>query len=137
MPRLTQQDFSNLEKFATANDRVGYWTYFSKCGDHYATLALGVATNETLAGYVANNFFQKTVNAAGVNLSENDLYNKVVSSLMNADLIAREEAFKGNVSDGGLHLSVKDIAEYHERVFKNATDGKVGLEGWTPGLPVT
>jgi hypothetical protein len=56
MSALTQQDFGQLQAYAVAGDRYGYWKYLSDRGDAYATMALGVVTNEARSGYIANQF---------------------------------------------------------------------------------
>lgn len=53
---LTASDRQNLQSFVNNHDRYGYWNHLSQKGDPYAKLALGVVTNETYGGYVANHY---------------------------------------------------------------------------------
>ena len=53
---LTQQQIGILATHANNGDRYAYWSYLSQLGDPYAKLALGVVTNETWQGQVANLF---------------------------------------------------------------------------------
>jgi hypothetical protein len=58
-------DVARLQTLVQQGDRVGYWSYLSSLGDRYATLALGVAQNNTLSGFVANDFVQDQGRAVG------------------------------------------------------------------------
>ncbi len=134
MTALTSSDYVTLHAFANNNDRIGYWSYLAAKGDSYSALALGVATNETLSGYVANSFFLNKAQAVGLTFSESDLY-KVGVDLMRADLASRETAFNtpGNI-DGGLTLDVRTIYRYHDNIFKQDTNGQLDGRAWTPEL---
>lgn len=132
MADLTQQDFSVLDAFVAAKDRIGYWTYLMEKGDAYARLALGVVTNETLNGFVANEFFLDAVEHAGM-LPTPELMQGVGLDIMEADRNARKAA----LADGrSLNLSVKDIQGYHHTVFLKHTNRKIGERGWTAELPL-
>jgi hypothetical protein len=132
MADLTQQDFTVLDAFVTAKDRIGYWTYLMDKGDAYARLALGVVTNETLNGFVANEFFMDAVEHAGM-LPTPELMQDVGLDIMRADREARRAAIPEGRS---LNLSVKDIQGYHHTVFLKHTDKKIGERGWTAELPL-
>ncbi|MBV9079281.1 MAG: hypothetical protein JO048_17595 [Methylobacteriaceae bacterium] len=102
MAELISSDFAQLEKFAAANHRVGYWFFLANKGDKYAELSLGLATNETSAGYVANQFCLKKAERVGVSFTESELYQKIGVGLMEADLDARKTLFEQGAVDGGL-----------------------------------
>jgi hypothetical protein len=70
MAALNSSDYVILDAYAAANNRVGYWSYLAGKGDAYAALALGVATNETLSGYVANQFLLGKAEKVGLTLSQ-------------------------------------------------------------------
>lgn len=132
MADLTQQDFTVLDAFVAAKDRIGYWTYLMDKGDAYARLALGVVTNETLNGFVANGFFMDAVEHVGI-LPTPKLMQGVGLDIMEADRDARVKALDEGRS---LNLSVKDIQGYHHTVFLKQTKDKVGERGWTAELPL-
>jgi len=132
MADLTQQDFAVLDAFVTAKDRIGYWTYLMEKGDAYARLALGVVTNETLNGFVANDFFMDAVEHVGM-LPTPELMQGVGLDIMRAD---REARFKASDEGRSLNLPVKDIQGYHHTVFLKHTKYQVGERGWTAELPL-
>jgi hypothetical protein len=126
-------DINTLRGYATAGDRYGYWNYLSQY-DQYGSLALGVATNETTSGYVANRFFQNAYTAAtGTAPTDQKLWTIGVG-IMNADLDARQLAI--DQGRDGLNLTAKTISDYHGEVFNNQTNGVVGREAWTAWVPL-
>ena len=133
--RLTVADFEILETYARLGDRYHYWRYLQDKGDPYAGLALGVVTNETLAGYTANTFLIAKGEAAGVAMTPQKL-NEIGVGLMSADLDARRDAFKNDAQDGGLKLPVKVIETYHGEVFNELTKGRLDVTAWTAELPL-
>lgn len=132
MTDLTPQDFAVLDAFVTAKDRIGYWTFLIDKGDMYARLALGVVTNETLNGFVANEFFMDAAEIAGLTPTP-EFMQGVGLNIMRADLEARRDAVKEGRS---LNLSVKDIQGYHHTVFLKHTEDQIGERGWTAELPL-
>jgi len=126
-------DLAQLRAYKDAGDRVGYYTYLSQF-DRYGTLALGVVTNETREGYIANSYFSEVYKQKTGDYPTADLMRRVGIGLMNADFDARQNA----ISDGdtGLGLNAIDYKTYHQSVFKNITDQKVGVEGWTAWAPL-
>ncbi len=132
MADLTQQDFAVLDAFVVAKDRIGYWTYLMEKGDAYARLALGVVTNETLNGFVANEFSMDAIEHVGI-LPTPKLLQDVGLDIMEADRDARVKVLDEGRS---LNLSVKDIQEYHHTVFLKHTYDQIGERGWTAELPL-
>jgi hypothetical protein len=53
---LTKAQLNKLTTYAELGNRYKYWSYLASLGDGYAKLALGVVTNETLSGYIANRY---------------------------------------------------------------------------------
>jgi hypothetical protein len=133
MAALQSTDYVALNAFANNGDRVGYWSYLASKGDAYSNLALGVATNETVAGYIANNFFLSQARGAGLNLTETQIY-KIGVDLMKADLAVRQLHFAQGDPDGGLKLKPQDVYNYHDAVFKDDTDGRLDGRAWTGEL---
>ncbi|HCA27156.1 MAG TPA: hypothetical protein DEP05_05875 [Betaproteobacteria bacterium] len=54
---LTQQDMAQLQQYATAGDRYGYWNDLASKGNAYARLALGVVNGDTADGFAANHVY--------------------------------------------------------------------------------
>ena len=132
---LTAADFEVLNGYADQGDRYHYWSYLQSKGDVYAGLALGVVTNETLAGVAANHFLISKGEAAGLTMDA-EMLNDIGVGLMRADLEARKEVFKNGASDGGLKLDVRTIKRYHGEVFEAKTHGKLDVTAWTAELPL-
>lgn len=129
---LTATDKQNLQTFITNQDRYGYWNYLTQKGDPYAKLALSVVTNETLQGYIANQYAASRAADLGKTLTEQQWWDVGVG-IMEADYAARTS---GNVTlsaDGGSTLTVKAIAQYHAAVFSAR-----GLDkwAWTAQIPL-
>src|SRR6266498_208931 len=103
-------------------------------GDSYATMALGVVTDETQAGYIANQFLQGAAADLGRTVSSSENW-QIGVDLMNADLNARTAAFNNGASDGGLTLDVTTIYRYHQTVFQEHGLGD-NNEAWTAALPL-
>ncbi len=66
---LNSNDFQVLKGFRDSGDRYGYWSYLKQKGDPYANLALGVVTNETLEGYIANQYAASRAKELGKELN--------------------------------------------------------------------
>lgn len=128
---LTNQDLNTLKNLADSGNREGYWTYLKDKGDNYANLALGVVTNETLFGYIANEHFTKAfIKENGRNPTTQELWN-VGLGIMRADLQARRNAYDKIDSayyGSSSNLNVQAIRDYHERVFNVIG---VPATGWT------
>lgn len=127
---LTNQDLNTLQNLADSGNREGYWTYLKNKGDNYANLALGVVTNETLFGYIANEHFTKAFKDthAGRTPTTQELWN-VGLGIMRADLQARRNANTDPAYYGSSsNLNVQAIRDYHEIVFE---DFNVPATGWT------
>ena len=130
---LTQADVAQLQAYATAGDRYDYWSYLANLGDPYATLALGVATDETQAGFIANAYFTSVAESDGVQVTP-QLLNQVGVDLMELDLKARINDVAENGT--GLNLGVAVIEGYHATAFNEATGGEVGISAWTAYAPL-
>lgn len=133
MAALQSTDYVALRALSDQGNRVGYWSYLADKGDPYANLALGVATNETVAGYIANNFFLSQARSAGLSLTETQLY-QVGVDLMRADLAARELRFNQGAPDGGLTVGALAVYRYHDAVFKGDTNNQLDGRAWTGEL---
>ena len=131
---LTNADFTVLKHYVDNQDRYHYWSYLQNRGDPYAGLALGVVTNETLAGYTANAFLTAKGQAAGLVMDAEEL-NKIGVKLMEADFDVRKEIFDKNKGNS-LHLGIFDIQTYHDTVFKQETDKRLDITAWTAELPL-
>ena len=101
--QLPVTDRLNLQSFISNQDRYGYWRYLSQKGDPYAKLALGVVTNETLEGYIANQYAAGRAADLGKTLTEQQWW-EIGKEIMEADFNAR---FGG--SDTGLLTALHDF----------------------------
>lgn len=110
MSDLTINDITILKDYALAGDRYNYWNYLALKGDKYAALALGVVTNETRAGYIANQYLTATASSLGLAIDDSTRW-AIGVDLMNADLILRRSL------NGALSLDVRQIYDYHKDVF--------------------
>ena len=122
MPNLTATQLATLNNFIVANDRFNYWSTLATYGDPYAKLALGVVTNETYSGQIANNHLMTTARESGVDLNANKL-REIGTRLMQADFGLRKELVGKEIT-----LSASDIMTYHTRVFR---DEKLPAHAWT------
>jgi hypothetical protein len=127
-------NINQLRTYANANDRVGYWNYLGQY-DSYGRLAVGVATNETTSGYVANKYFENVYQDRFGFLPTPDLMRTIGTGLMQRDLAQREQAILNNNSNG-LNLTPEIIANYHRDEFIARTNGQIGYEGWTAWAPL-
>jgi hypothetical protein len=131
MSGLTEQDIAQLQQYVDAGDRYSYWKYLEEKGDTYAKLALGVVTNETKEGYIANEFLKDRGDDVGVVIDDQKNWDIGVD-LMEADIIARKQLIDDGKSDG-LNIPVEPIYKYHKDVFNDYQLGSDN-EAWTAGL---
>jgi hypothetical protein len=67
---LTASDIQVLTTYKNNQDRFNYWNYLAQKGDPYAKLALSVVTNETLEGYIANQYAAGRASDLGKTLTD-------------------------------------------------------------------
>ncbi|HFB54385.1 MAG TPA: hypothetical protein ENJ46_00555 [Hellea balneolensis] len=92
MPKaLTQDDIDLLATHVAAGDRIAYYTQLAEWGYRYAALALGVVSNDTFAGRVANEYFQHQSHEEGQFLNDDQIA-LMSQGLMEADFALREAA---------------------------------------------
>ncbi|HEY8596293.1 MAG TPA: hypothetical protein VIL84_13715 [Devosiaceae bacterium] len=83
---LSNSDVTKLTNYANSGNRYAYYGLLASKGDAYAKLALGVVTQDTLSGYVANRYMEDVANSLGVSVGPS-LSRQIGVNLMNADLI--------------------------------------------------
>lgn len=129
---LTAIDKQILETYKNNQDRYSYWNYLVQKGDPYAKLALGVVTNETVEGYVANQYAASRAAELGKTLTAEQWW-KIGVDIMAADYAARTSGDPTITTDGGSTLRVNAIAGYHALVFS-----RNGLDkfAWTAQIPL-
>ncbi len=142
---LTNEHLAELEEFAQAGDRIGYYGTLAEHGYQYGQLAEGVVTGSQMEGRTANEFFlgqaEDQIEARNEQrgLAEgqdgwvnpelaNDDMAQMSQKLMEADFALRRG--KDSASRNGAREHVDDIQEYHEEVF--AEHFNVTLDAWTP-----
>lgn len=123
---LTSSRIAILRDHVTAGDRIAYYEQLGEWGFRYGALAVGVVTQETFSGEVANIFNEAVANRSGILLFPND-FAQIGIDLMIRDFNARTAA--GSPALRGEELSVNTIENYHELAF--ARFG-VPITAWTP-----
>lgn len=118
MRSLSDAQLKRLEAAAQANDPVLYYELLSKYGFGYGKLGLEVATNTGVYGRIANNYLENKMSELGMKYSA-DLRNRLVSRLMQADLLYRR---REDI------VTVEHLATYHRQVFG---DLHIPLSAWT------
>lgn len=107
--------------------RAAYYQYLADAGDHYGTLAAGVADGSTFIGIVADYFLvDQGYLLSGVQIST-ALLNQISVTLMDRD-------YQGRVQSNGAALTYQQIESYHQNVF--GSDG-LSIDCWTAYEPVT
>jgi hypothetical protein len=129
---LTASDISTLQTLVTQDTqagRVAYYEFLADRGYAYAELALGVVTDDGLAGITARDYAETVSQQAGITLTNAD-WDYISQSLMEADFLARQTAFDNNPGSPAT-LDWQDIQLYHNNVF-----AEVGLppDAWTPNI---
>jgi hypothetical protein len=129
LDRTQVVDTDRLRAFASQGDRVGYWSYLSTLGDRYATLALGVAQNNTLSGFVANEFVQDQGRVSGVTVDQSAL-NRIGQQIMQADFAARDN----DVQRGGSAWIC--LSAQYSTITRMCFVRRVWAATIKPGLPL-
>ncbi|RED52172.1 hypothetical protein [Aestuariispira insulae] len=130
---LTVSEMGFLQKLAESKDpnaRVHYYQFLSDKGYAYGAMALGVARNDTVLGRTANNFMKDFAVDMGKPVSA--LRERAIGrDLMRADFEARKALWEQDPK-AVIKLKVRDIRDYHSRIFKNHG---LAPEAWTAYLP--
>lgn len=127
MPQaLTSARISILRDHVNAGDRIAYYEQLAEWGYRYGALAVGVVTQETFSGKVANIFNEAVANRSGVLLMPND-FGRLGIDLMIRDFNARIAS--GSPALRGEELPVTTIQNYHAAAF-DIYD--IPITAWTP-----
>jgi hypothetical protein len=73
MRALSAQEWQQLAQAANSGNRIAYWRILRSAGDRYASLALQVATDSSLAGRTANRWFLHRSAAEGKTFTNTEL----------------------------------------------------------------
>jgi hypothetical protein len=129
---LTASDISTLQTLVaqgTHAGRVEYYEFLADRGYAYAELALGVVTDDGMAGITARDYAGAVGQQAGITLTEAD-WDDISQSLMAADFSARQTAFNSNPANP-VTLDWQDIQLYHNNVF---VEEGLPPDAWTPNV---
>lgn len=124
--QLTSTQIQQLQRFAAAGNRVGYWSTLAPV-DRYGALALGVVTGSTLSGFEARQYMATAAQEMGVPYSS-QIEEKIGQQLVAADWTARLMEINGGGT--GLNLSARTIYNYHQAVFRGNGLGNLN-QAWT------
>lgn len=117
--KLDLNDVKFAEDFLRETNPGFMYNYLSVNGYKYATLALGVTEQNTVAGVVALNFMNAAATAQGRLV--NDKKTKEILHAMASEYI---KALKAQIKEGSSavtrEIDYKEAWEIHNEVFKNA-----------------
>ncbi|MEJ3647280.1 hypothetical protein WDZ55_17920 [Pseudomonas bubulae] len=127
LEKLDSDDIKFAERYLRETNPGFLYHYLSGKGYTYATLALGVAEQNTVAGIVALNYMKEVVAAQGMPIDENKIQ-EILRSMASEYLNVLKSQIEGDQLEVVRDINYQEVWKFHSDVFVSAG---YSADAWT------